>query len=139
MLTSRAQTFGLIFGLSDAIIGLTIFAVGNSLADLVANMSVAVFAPIMGFSACFGGPMLNILLGIGISGTYIIRQTNEPYPLEFSTTLVITSTGLLVATLVWVPWNGYVLTRRWGVVLILAYTVLMVANIVVEATVEAQS
>lgn len=41
----------------------TIFAVGNSLADLVANMSVAAFAPIMGFSACFGGPMLNILLG----------------------------------------------------------------------------
>lgn len=36
------KTFGLIFGLSDAIIGLTIFAVGNSLADLVANMSVAV-------------------------------------------------------------------------------------------------
>ncbi|KAL0568225.1 hypothetical protein V5O48_013763, partial [Marasmius crinis-equi] len=29
------QTFGFIFGLSDAIIGLTIFAVGNSLADLV--------------------------------------------------------------------------------------------------------
>lgn len=36
------QTFGFIFGLSDAIIGLTIFAVGNSLADLVANMTVAV-------------------------------------------------------------------------------------------------
>ena len=36
------KTFGSIFGLSDAIIGLTIFAVGNSLADLVANMSVAV-------------------------------------------------------------------------------------------------
>lgn len=36
------QTFGNIFGLSDAIIGLTIFAAGNSLADLVANMSVAV-------------------------------------------------------------------------------------------------
>lgn len=39
------QTFGFIFGLSDAIIGLTIFAVGNSLADLVANMSVAVRSP----------------------------------------------------------------------------------------------
>lgn len=37
-----SQTFGFIFGLSDAIIGLTIFAAGNSLADLVANMSVAV-------------------------------------------------------------------------------------------------
>jgi sodium/potassium/calcium exchanger 6 len=30
------------FGLSNAIIGLTIFAMGNSLADLVANISVAV-------------------------------------------------------------------------------------------------
>lgn len=150
--------------MSDAIIGLTIFAMGNSLADLVANMSVAVsspaippyilpltncaslptkvFAPIMGFSACFGGPMLNILLGIGISGTYIIRQTDHPYPLEFSTTLVITSTGLLailLTTLIFVPWNGYFLPRSWGVALIVAYTALMVANVVVEATMEASS
>ncbi|KAI0084140.1 Sodium/calcium exchanger protein-domain-containing protein [Irpex rosettiformis] len=130
------QTFGLIFGLSDAIIGLTIFAMGNSLADLVANMSVAVFAPIMGFSACFGGPMLNILLGIGISGTYIISSTtNDHYSLEFNTTLFITSAGLLgflIATLVFVPWNNYFLPRSWGVVLICAYVMLMVANVVVE-------
>lgn len=44
------QTFGVIFGLSDAIIGLTIFAMGNSLADLVANMSVAVSSD---FFLCF--------------------------------------------------------------------------------------
>lgn len=36
------QTFGHIFGLSDAIVGLTIFAMGNSLGDLVANATVAV-------------------------------------------------------------------------------------------------
>ncbi|KAK7690637.1 hypothetical protein QCA50_005736 [Cerrena zonata] len=130
------QTFGLIFGLSDAIIGITIFAMGNSLADLVANMSVAVFAPIMGFSACFGGPMLNILLGIGISGSYIIRQNGgEAYPLHFSTTLVLTGAGLLgllVLTLLFVPWNGYFLPRSWGVVLIVAYIGLMAANVIVE-------
>ncbi|KAL4252330.1 Ca(2+):cation antiporter (CaCA) family protein [Abortiporus biennis] len=133
------QAFGLIFGLSDAIIGITIFAMGNSLADLVANMSVAVFAPIMGFSACFGGPMLNILLGIGISGTYIIRQTGIPYELNFETTLIITGTGLLaflLITLVYIPWNGYFLPRQWGVALIVAYTGLMVANIVVEIKTE---
>lgn len=99
-----------------------------------------VFAPIMGFSACFGGPMLNILLGIGISGTYIIRESNTPYPLEFSTTLVITTVGLLtllVATLIFVPLNGYYLPRKWGITLISAYTALMIANIVVEATSEA--
>ncbi|RDB25972.1 putative cation exchanger C3A12.06c [Hypsizygus marmoreus] len=129
------QTFGFIFGLSDAIIGLTIFAVGNSLADLVANMSVAVFAPIMGFSACFGGPMLNILLGVGISGTYIIQQTTTPYPLHFSHTLFVSTIGLLVllaATLIFVPLNGYFLSRRWGILLVASYTILMAVNVIVE-------
>ena len=85
--------------------------------------------------------MLNILLGIGISGTYIIRQTDQPYPLEFSTTLVITSLGLLtllIATLIFVPWNGYFLPRAWGFALIAAYTALMVTNIVVEAVSDAK-
>ncbi|OSX57746.1 hypothetical protein POSPLADRAFT_1049946 [Postia placenta MAD-698-R-SB12] len=129
------QTFGFIFGLSDAIIGLTIFAVGNSTADLVANMSVAVFAPIMGFSACFGGPMLNLLLGVGISGSYITHKTAEPYYLHFTTTLMITGIGLLallVATLIFVPLNGYFLPRSWGVALIIAYTAIMTANVIVE-------
>lgn len=130
------QTFGFIFGLSDAIIGLTIFAVGNSLADLVANMSVAVFAPIMGFSACFGGPMMNILLGVGISGSYVISQAGgEPYTLHFSPTLMSSTFGLLtllIATLVIVPWNGYVLTRRWGFCLVGAYFVVMGVNLWVE-------
>jgi len=130
------QTFGFIFGLSDAIIGLTIFAVGNSLADLVANTSVAVFAPMMGFSACFGGPMVNILLGIGISGTYIIQQSGGmPYDFHFTPTLITSSVGLLlllVTTLVVVPMKGYMLSRRWGVFLIVAYVVLMCANLAVE-------
>ncbi|KAH6909008.1 Sodium/calcium exchanger protein-domain-containing protein [Coprinopsis sp. MPI-PUGE-AT-0042] len=129
------QTFGIIFGLSDAIIGLTIFAVGNSLADLVANMSVAVFAPIMGFSACFGGPMLNILLGVGGAGTYIMRQSNKSYPLALSPTLLVSSVGLLillVGTLIYVPLNDYYLSRRWGVLLICSYLVIMTTNVIVE-------
>lgn len=70
------QTFGFVFGLSDAIIGLTIFSVGNSLLDLSkTNASIAaVFALIMGFSTCFGVPMVKFLPGIGISGSYVILQ-----------------------------------------------------------------
>lgn len=129
------QTFGFIFGLSDAIIGVTIFAAGNSLADLVANMSVAVFAPIMGFSACFGGPMLNILFGVGISGSYIIHYTGEPYKLHFSNTLFVSAVGLLallVTTMIFVPMNGYFLPRKWGVFLICFYAVIMAVNVTVE-------
>ncbi|KIK63129.1 hypothetical protein GYMLUDRAFT_242192 [Collybiopsis luxurians FD-317 M1] len=129
------RTFGLIFGLSDALIGLTIFAVGNSLADLVANMSIAVFAPIMGFSACFGGPMLNILLGVGISGSYIISQTSQPYQLHFGPTLLVSNIGLLILlalTIVVVPLNGYFLSRTWGIFLIACYITLMTISVVVE-------
>lgn len=44
MAGNAVQTIGHIFGLSDAILGLTVFAVGNSLGDLVANATVAVSA-----------------------------------------------------------------------------------------------
>ncbi|KAG9046796.1 hypothetical protein FS837_003614 [Tulasnella sp. UAMH 9824] len=129
-------TFGFIFGLSDAIVGLTVFAIGNSLADLIANLAVARFAPIMGFSACFGGPMLNMLIGIGVSGTVVLRQTGHPYyAIDFSTTLLVSSVGLLtllLATLIFVPLNGYLLSKRWGIFLICCYIAIMTTNIVVE-------
>jgi sodium/potassium/calcium exchanger 6 len=103
-------------------------------------LAVQVFAPIMGFSACFGGPMLNILLGVGISGTYIIQQTSVPYELHFSTTLLVSGFGLLsilAATLIFVPLNGYLLTRGWGFFLVASYTVFMILNIMVELKTEA--
>lgn len=89
----------------------------------------------MGFSACFGGPMLNILLGVGVSGSYIIHQTSRPYELHFSTTLLVSTIGLLVllaATLIFVPLNDYFLTRQWGILLIASYTVIMALNVIVE-------
>jgi sodium/potassium/calcium exchanger 6 len=89
----------------------------------------------MGFSACFGGPMLNILLGVGISGSYITQQTQEPYNLIFGNTLLVSTIGLfilLAGTLIVVPLNGYHLTRTWGIILIAAYTTIMAINVVVE-------
>ena len=89
----------------------------------------------MGFSACFGGPMLNIRLGVGGAGTYIMRQTNEPYEITLSPTLLFSSVGLLtllVGTLIYVPLNDYYLSRRWGVLLICSYLAIMITNIIVE-------
>ena len=80
--------------------------------------------------------MVNILLGIGISGTYVISQAGgAPYDLHFTPTLITSTVGLLMllgTTLVVVPMKGYVLSRRWGIFLILAYVVLMSANLAVE-------
>ncbi|KAF9927980.1 hypothetical protein FBU30_002724 [Linnemannia zychae] len=55
------QAVGLILGVSDAILGLTVFAMGNSLGDLVSNITIAKMGfPQMAFSACFGGPLLSM-------------------------------------------------------------------------------
>ncbi|KAF9586475.1 hypothetical protein BGW38_004186 [Lunasporangiospora selenospora] len=57
------QAIGMILGLSDAILGLTVFAMGNSLGDLVANITIAKLGfPRMAFSACFGSPLLTLVV-----------------------------------------------------------------------------
>ncbi|KAG0309868.1 hypothetical protein BGZ98_003411 [Dissophora globulifera] len=133
------QAFGMIFGVSDAILGLTIFAMGNSLGDLVANITIAKMGfPRMAFSACFGGPLLNMLLGVGISGTYMTAKTGTHIPLEVSPTLFVSLIGVLLtllAAIIVVPRSGYMMTRAWGWFLLAMYLVCTVTNVVIEITV----
>ena len=145
------KAFGVIVGMSEAILGLTIFAVGNSLGDLVADMTVARLGfPVMALSACFGGPMLNILLGIGVSGLYMNLRHGEnyhlkhphrptkykPYTVEISTTLIISGVMLLVTLvglLVVVPLNKWRMDRRVGLGLITLWVATTIGNVIVEA------
>lgn len=146
------KAFGVILGMSDAILGLTIFAVGNSLGDLVADITVARLGyPVMALSACFGGPMLNILLGIGLGGTYMtIKDANtkhqkhpgksikyKPYEIAVSGTLMVSAITLLVTLvglLIVVPANKWVMSRKIGYLLIAIWIVSTVVNVVVEVT-----
>ncbi|GJN68643.1 hypothetical protein PLICBS_002686 [Purpureocillium lilacinum] len=108
------KAFGVILGISEALLGLTIFAAGNSIGDLVADITVARLGyPVMALCACFGGPMLNILLGIGIGGVMMMVQGANrkhkkhpekplrygPYPVQVGGTLLISSVTLLVMLL----------------------------------------
>jgi sodium/potassium/calcium exchanger 6 len=66
------STLSMLCGVSDAIIGLLVLGLGNSIGDLVSNIAVARSGyPTMGASACFGAPALNMLLGIGGSYLYV--------------------------------------------------------------------
>jgi sodium/potassium/calcium exchanger 6 len=80
--------------------------------------------------------MLNLLLGVGGSGTYhLLLHPNKPVKLHFSPTLWVSAGGLIIillTTAVVVPLNGYLIDRRWACCLMVAYGGLMVANIVVE-------
>jgi len=133
------KTIGVIFNISDAILGLTIFAMGNSLGDLVANITIAKLGfPVMALSACFGGPMLNILLGVGVSGMLIgWRRNGEGYRVEVSPTLAVSAATLLITLvflLVSVPANGWKMSRRIGWVMVGLWSVGTVANLGVEVS-----
>jgi sodium/potassium/calcium exchanger 6 len=144
------RTLGVILNMSDAILGLTIFAVGNSLGDLVADITVARLGfPIMALSACFGGPMLNILLGIGLSGCYMTITKGEhrhekhpdrpvhfsPYHIAVSTTLVISGATLLftlAGLLVAVPMRRWKMDKTIGWGLVALWVASTCANVLVE-------
>ena len=144
------KAIGVILDMSDAILGLTIFAVGNSMGDLVADITIARMGfPKMALSACFGGPMLNILLGIGLGGAYMTIHNEEhrhhkhpnrpvvyrPYTLEVSTTLIISGIALLVTLaglLIFVPLNGWRMDRKIGIGLIALWSIATAGNVVVE-------
>ena len=144
------KALGIILNMSDAILGLTIFAVGNSLGDLVADITVARLGyPVMALSACFGGPMLNILLGIGLSGLYMTINGSKhrhhkhpdrplqykPYHIEIGGTLIISGITLLVTLLgllVVVPLRGWWMDRKVGWGLIVLWTLSTIGNVIVE-------
>jgi sodium/potassium/calcium exchanger 6 len=150
---SLLKTLGVIMNISDSLLGLTVFAVGNSLGDLVADVTVARLGfPVMALSACFGGPMLNILLGIGIGGLYMSWHSNQhrpqktflsgapvaptaPYRIVISKTLVISGVTLLVTLLgllIIVPLNNWKMDRRIGWGLVALWTLSTLGNVIAE-------
>jgi len=149
---SVLKAIGVILNISEAVLGLTIFAVGASLGDLVSDISIARLGfPVMAMSACIAGPLMNILLGIGLSGMYASYNGADarhrkhpdrpvkykPYLLDISTTLMISAVTLLVTLLVLlvaVPLNGWMMDRKIGAGLVAIWSVGTVVNLVVEAT-----
>lgn len=95
--------------------------------------------------------MLNILLGIGLGGTYMATKAakhnhkqhpDEPlhyrsYHIEVTGTLFISAITVLVTLvtlLILVPSNKWMMTRRIGLTLIAIWSVGTIVNVIVEVT-----
>ncbi|KAF1805981.1 Sodium/calcium exchanger protein-domain-containing protein [Mucor lusitanicus] len=130
------QAIGQIFSISDAIMGLTVFALGNSIGDFVANTAIAKMGfPTMAISACYAGPLLNMVLGVGISSLYQFWKTGASYKLDIAPTIIISSVGLLTvlsSTLIAVSINGYRITKQLGWWMVAVYLVCLAVNLVLE-------
>ncbi|XP_057437771.1 cation/calcium exchanger 2-like [Lotus japonicus] len=98
-------SLGHICGISPSILGLTVLAWGNSLGDLVTNLTMALKGGPEGaqiaISGCYAGPIFNIVVGLGLS---LVSSSWSEYP----SSVVIPrdpylweTLALLVAGLVW--------------------------------------
>nr|KYP63892.1 Cation/calcium exchanger 4 [Cajanus cajan] len=76
-------SLGYICGVSPSILGLTVLAWGNSLGDLVTNLTMALNGGSEGaqiaISGCYAGPIFNIVVGLGLS---LVSSSWSEYPLS---------------------------------------------------------
>ncbi|KAL5506272.1 hypothetical protein EMCRGX_G007883 [Ephydatia muelleri] len=121
-LVSVLQTFGAIFSVSDGILGLTFLAWGNSIGDAVSNITMARQGfPRMAVGACFGSPLMNLLIAIGVASIIkMVTDSTLEFPIYFTQVemvavgflmLCLASTVLVVTTLC------FKVTRYYGMIL----------------------
>lgn len=125
------HVISVVFHLSEDILGLTVFSLGNSVGDFIANYTIATMGkPMMAFSACFGGPLLAICSS-GLSGLII----GGDYRMKFSSTLSIICFSLFgtLSFLVYViPKNQWRIDKKIGTILVTIWVVTCLLSILVE-------
>ncbi|KAF9595704.1 hypothetical protein IFM89_003446 [Coptis chinensis] len=109
-LVALLVSIGYILGISPAILGLTVLAWGNSLGDLITNVTMALKGGPEGtqvaISGCYAGPIFNLFVGLGVSQ---IISTWHVYP----STVVIAKDVFLLETLAFL-----VLGLLWALVIL---------------------
>ncbi|KDP39642.1 hypothetical protein JCGZ_02662 [Jatropha curcas] len=104
-LVALLVSLGYIFSISPSILGLTVLAWGNSLGDLITNLTMALNGSREGaqvaISGCYAGPIFNILFGLGLS---LVSSCWYKYPSPIvvpADPYLFETLGFLLAGLLW--------------------------------------
>eukprot|EP01086_Lenisia_limosa_P003842 TRINITY_DN1857_c0_g1_i1.p1 TRINITY_DN1857_c0_g1~~TRINITY_DN1857_c0_g1_i1.p1 ORF type:complete len:117 (+),score=9.98 TRINITY_DN1857_c0_g1_i1:317-667(+) len=112
---------------------MTVLAWGNSLGDMVSNLSVAKQGMAgMAVSACFGGPLLNLLLGMGGAFFFMTFKSHTIY-LDVEHSIFSALAGLTVSLLfsmLYIPFSGYRSNKLYGVITIGLYTIFLSLGVI---------
>uniref|UniRef100_A0A8C3X8B6 Mitochondrial sodium/calcium exchanger protein n=1 Tax=Catagonus wagneri TaxID=51154 RepID=A0A8C3X8B6_9CETA len=131
------RSLGVVFRLSNTVLGLTLLAWGNSIGDAFSDFTLARQGyPRMAFSACFGGIIFNILVGVGLGCLLQISRGHMEVKLEPDGLLVWVLAGTLglslVCSLVSVPLQCFQLNKVYGCCLLLFYLTFLVVALLTE-------
>uniref|UniRef100_A0A8C9MLS8 Mitochondrial sodium/calcium exchanger protein n=1 Tax=Serinus canaria TaxID=9135 RepID=A0A8C9MLS8_SERCA len=136
-LVNILRTLGIIFQLSNTVLGLTLLAWGNSIGDTFSDLTMARQGyPRMAFSACFGGIIFNILVGVGLGCLLQMTSSQPLVKLEPDSPLVWVLAGALglslVFSLVTVPAQCFHLGQPYGICLIASYLLFLCVALLTE-------
>jgi len=122
---------GDLISIPSSVLGLTVLAWGNSLGDMVANVSIAKNGHArMAIAGCFAGPMFNMLIGQGLSlvivafkqngHVYSLRNGHESNDWITAISFIFLFVSLLTS-LVLVSLSRFQVKKRTSIILILIY------------------
>ncbi|KAF3429008.1 hypothetical protein E2986_13298 [Frieseomelitta varia] len=120
------QCVGYACSISDAMLGITFLAWGNSIGDLISNVTIARRGfPRMAYAACFGGPMFNTLLGLGLTyglaaGSHPARHINMRMS-DMAPGCLAFLLCSLISTIIYLNITGSIARRSYGYLLYSIY------------------
>ncbi|KAI1900496.1 hypothetical protein AGOR_G00050530 [Albula goreensis] len=134
---SLLHTLGVVFSLSNTVLGLTLLAWGNSIGDCFSDITIARQGyPRMAISACFGGIIFNMLFGVGLGCLVQLFNQHNVVTLETAGLLEwVLAAGLglsLVLSFVLVPLQCFHLGRTYGIFLLLIYAIFLLVALLTE-------
>jgi sodium/potassium/calcium exchanger 6 len=116
---------GIILKIPAPIVGLTILAWGNSMGDLSANMTM---------TACFAGPLFNILVGLGLGFSSLAAQTGKVEAAVSLSPSVVTGFLFIIVNTGTIIFTGLILGQgkipvKYGYIALTLYTIYLVTSI----------
>eukprot|EP00270_Netrium_digitus_P022283 TRINITY_DN9927_c0_g2_i1.p1 TRINITY_DN9927_c0_g2~~TRINITY_DN9927_c0_g2_i1.p1 ORF type:complete len:158 (+),score=33.42 TRINITY_DN9927_c0_g2_i1:1-474(+) len=136
-LVALLASAGVILDIDSSIISATVLAWGNSIGDVVANLTLALSGRPqrmqIAWSACFGTPLFSILVGLGLS-IFLSAWHTYPDPFIFSVDPMITFTMAflvlaLILSLVSLPLSGMRPRTHYIILLILLYVIFIAVRL----------
>jgi sodium/potassium/calcium exchanger 6 len=137
-LVTCLSTMGDIFHISPSFLGLTVLAWGNSIGDFFSNTAIARkgFGE-MAIAGCYGGPVFNILVGLGIPFAYVcVKAYPAPLPVALDRAALLSLGFLywtLLSTIALACFQDFQIDNFFGFYLLFVYVVYNACQLILVA------
>jgi len=137
-LVALLDFIGIVLHIPGSIMGITILAWGNSVGDLSANLTMARKGLAnMAMTACFAGPVFNILLGLGLGFRSLQSQTGTEESTASLSAPIVTGFVFIILNCVTILIVGIFVGKgrietSYGYVAVMLYAIYVITSITLE-------